>query len=111
MAPERHGGPSPRGSACFCADDLQLALDVLQAVKERHADEGEDVLRRFGFDPDVLLSGVGNLISDVEAVAGLSGVPLDEAVQTLFIDGVLLGAVLTAIAPINHAAEAVGGRG
>lgn len=106
-----HGhGPHPRGSAHFCAADIQLALDTMQAIKERHGDNGEAVLRRFGFDPDMLLTGVGTLIHDTERVAALAGVSLDEAVQTLFVDGVLLGVMLAAIAPVNHAAAAIGGQ-
>jgi hypothetical protein len=83
---------------------LQEAFDALEEIKRLRAD---DPIAAVGFNSDSLLTAVGKVIHDVGATAERMEIPLDEVGQTLFIDGLMMGVLLAARAPVNHAFRAV----
>jgi hypothetical protein len=93
------------GNQGFCMHHCQDAFDALEAIKERHG-KGEAALAALGFYPESLLGAVGDIVHDVEAACERMRIPVDEAAQTLFVDGLLMGVLLAARAPKNHAEPA-----
>lgn len=88
------------GARTFCMHHLQDAFNALEAAKERYPDP----LAATGFNGESLMEAVGDLLGDdVVEVAVESGVSLNDAVATLFVDGLMLGVLLAARAPRNHA--------
>jgi hypothetical protein len=62
-----------------------------------------------GFYEESLLGAVADTIPPdrFEEVCERTGVPPGEVAMTLFIDGLMMGVLLAAIAPTNHAARIV----
>lgn len=89
------------GDRTFCMHHLQDAFDALEEAKRRYPDP----ISAMGFNPDSLLGAVGETIHDVETACERLGIPIDEAAQTVFIDGLMMGVLLAARAPRNHAAH------
>jgi hypothetical protein len=93
-------GCDQSGSRTFCMHHLQDAYDALEAAKARYPNP----ISAMGF-PDSLLDAVGSLIHDVEPACEQLGIDIDSAAQTTFIDGLMMGVILAARAPKNHAAH------
>jgi hypothetical protein len=91
------------GARTFCMHHLQDAFDALEALKLKYPDPVSAV----GFYTDSLLAAVGDVVHDVEAACQRMEIPVDEAAQTLFIDGLMMGVLLAARAPENHARHAL----
>jgi hypothetical protein len=101
-------GCDQSGARGFCMHHLQDAFDALEALKAKYGKaNGEEAIARLGFYPDSLLGAVGEIIRDVEATCARMGIPVDEAAQTVFVDGLMMGVLLAARAPTNHAAPAL----
>lgn len=95
------------GTHGFCMHHLQDAFDALELVKAKYGkSNGEDAIAAMGLYPDSVLGAVGTIIHDVEATCERMGIPIDECAQTMFVDGLMMGLLLAARAPINHAARA-----
>lgn len=87
------------GDAAFCMHHLQDAFDALEAVKARYPDPVSAV----GFTSDSVLSAVEEITRDVEANCERMNIPFRVAAGSCFIDGLMMGVLLAARAPKNHA--------
>lgn len=96
----RDCGCEQSGSATFCMHHCQDAFDALEAIKRVYPDP----IAAVGF-PESLLAAVAAIIHDFEATVKRMGIPSDEAAQTIFVDGLMMGVLLAARAPTNHAAH------
>lgn len=90
------------GSASYCMHHLQDAFDALDAIKDRYPNP----LTTVGLS-DGVVDAVGTLIQDTEGVAARMGLTVDDVAATLFIDGLMMGLLLAARAPKDHARHAL----
>lgn len=103
--PTSECGCDRSGTRTFCMHHLQAAFDVLEAMKGRYPNP----LGACGFADESVIAAVWDTIppEDFAGVCERLEIPPGEAAATLFIDGLMMGVLLAAIAPTNHAARII----